>query len=279
MEGNYNIENRKNEAIALTRKINPAVLSKEIAFKHIKPSEFVSSLREIILEPNKIKQGAHPICGVSAALKIAAELDPVTLVKMAVNLYVNGNYNPGNFLLKQIKVPERISTKEEKHGLTPASFVLQVSLKNFMNRFSSYGGNAKKKSAQIQGITFPWQIKKFLMDYFKIDSVGRSLFKNDFESIKSKIEKGHRVMALTSWKQMNDPKARMNILDLHYLLIKGIERKNDQIILYVDDSSGASTQMKEFTFNSDKELRKGVRAVYAYNKKGFKESELLEQPN
>ncbi|MCH2232760.1 MAG: hypothetical protein MK078_00805 [Crocinitomicaceae bacterium] len=278
MERKKYIENRKKEAIALTRKINPAVLSKEIAFTHIKPQDFICSLREIVLEPNKIKQGLHPICGVSAALKIAAELDPVTLVKMAVNFYVNGNYNPGNFLLRQIKVPERVRNTEITSGLSAASFVLQISVKNFLNRFSTYKPVPNNLS-QIQGITFPWQIKKFLTDYFRVDSINRSLFKNNFNSIKEKIESGHRLLALTSWKQMNHPNSRISNFDLHYLLIKGIEKKEDQIILYVDDSSGTNSGNKEFIFQNEKELKKAVRAVYTYNKKGFKESELLAQPN
>lgn len=267
------------KAIALTENINPRVFKKEVAFQHIQPSEFIASLKSIIENPQLIKQGGHPICGVSVALKIAAEIDPITLVKMAVNIFVNGTYNPGSFLLRKITVPERILNEEKYNGLNAALFVLQVGIKNFLNRFTVYKANPKHFFGQLQGITYPWQIKRFLTDYFKCDSISKSLYRNDFERIHVALEKGHHVLALTSWNQMKSPNQRFKLLDLHYVLIRGIEKTAKGITIFIDNPAGHTNELEVFTFENDNALRKAIRGIYAYNKRGFKESELRKISN
>ena len=144
------------KALKLIDRFNPKCVEESWAFPNIELNEFLESLKQLIANPVGINQGVHPLCGIACAIKIAAELDPVGLVRMGAYFFANGKYVSKSFLDKPIKVPSKLKSMEPIAGLTPASYVLQATIKAFYNPVTGYNNKPGTKYNEWQGITFPY---------------------------------------------------------------------------------------------------------------------------
>ncbi|WP_070138057.1 hypothetical protein [Crocinitomix algicola] len=259
------IRHEQTKALMLIDRLDRDELKYSIAFSNINLKEFLHSLKSIIDNPLLITQGAHPLCGIACLVKIAAALDPITLVKMSAHFIVNGRYQPPSFLLKRVKVNKNILQMEPSGGLTPADHVLQLSLKAFMNPISGYNNKPGTKFNDWQGITFPYQIRKFLTRYFKIEEVPIRNFSFTPEYLSDVLRLGVKVLAWTSWNQMRNPGGKFKILEQHYVLIKRIDIVGETVKIWVDNPKVKSAELQEFSFNSRKEFKKAIIGVYAFN--------------
>lgn len=271
----YTMSKKKHKAVALAGKIKFNNISTTPNFQEISPEDFQESLQQIIENPHLIKQKGEPVCGVSVALKIAAEIDPITLVKMATHLYVNGNYNAGSFMLRAIKSPKEASKLQEEKNLSAVQ-VLHSSIKHTLNPITGYNPNGEGLWHDITGITFPHQIKRFLKDYFRIEFMNNTPFNNGYDKIKKHISRGDRVMALTNWGKMQHPEGKSTWFNWHYVLVKGIDKVDGKIKLFIDDSS-SSNNLSTYTFKTEKQLKKAVRGIFCFNEVGTKERFIMEE--
>ncbi len=273
MEKTANLKQKK--ALKLIERFNPAVESDELAFDKMGKADFAASLQKMIEEPASITQGAHPICGVASALKIAGELDPVGLVKMGAHLFAHGVYQMPSFLLKKIKVPKSVQNMKHSNGLSPAEHVLETTIKAFFNPITGYNNNPGSLFNQWQGITFPHQLANFLKDYFKIDRVSLPKFRFTTDELESALNSGISVLAWTSWNQMKKPGERFKLLEQHYVVLKKLERVDDGFNLWVDNPRKNNAELECFKFENATQLKKAVIGIYGFKRAG----DNIELPN
>ena len=217
--------------------------------------------------PVGINQGVHPLCGIACVMKIAAELDPVGLVKMGGYFYANGKYQSTSFLNKSIKVPTQLKNMKPTAGLTPASFVLQTTIKAFYNPVTGYNNKPGTKFNEWQGITFPYQLKRFLKNYFKIVQIPARTYRHTIEEIQELTRKKAIIMAWTSWNQMKKSGGKFKLLEQHYVIIKQVKRVGDQIQMIVDNPRKTHDKLQLFKFNNEADFYKAIIGIYAFKAK------------
>jgi hypothetical protein len=258
--------NERAKALKLIDRFNPKCVESKRAFVQVEKDDFLISLREMISNPLSINQGNHPLCGIACVIKIAAELDPVGLVKMSAHLYANGVYAPSP-LKSSIKVASNLKNMKPVAGLTAANFVLQTSVKSFYNPVTGYNNKPGTKFNEWQGITFPYQLRQFLTRYFKIDSVNARTYFHTIEEIQGLLAKPAMIMAWTSWNQMKNPTAKFKLLEQHYVIIKKLERKGAEVILTIDNPRKSHDRLQVMTFANEKLFYKAIIGIYAFRGK------------
>lgn len=252
------------KALQLIDRFNPKCIENTTAFKKINLQEFLDSLKTLISNPQGISQGNHPICGVSCAVKIAAQLDPVGLVKMSAYLFANGEFRLRSFLVKPIKSPANLRKTIPIAGLTPANHVIQTTLKSFFNPITGYNNKPGTKFNEWQGITFPYQLRSFLTSYFKIKEVPVSTYHHTIESLQTLIADDTILMAWTSWNQMKNPGGRFKLLEQHYVILKAIEVVGNSVHLTIDNPRNAGENLQKINFNSEKDFYKAIIGVFGF---------------
>lgn len=262
MEKTINTEQLK--ALKLIDRFNPKCVEETWAFRKIERHAFLDSLRQVIVNPVAVTQGVHPLCGIACTVKIAAQLDPVNLVKMGAYLFANGQYLSRSFLSKPIKVPGKLKKMEPQAGLTPANFVLQATIKSFYNPITGYNNKPGTKYNEWQGITFPYQLKRFLKGYFNIKQIPAKTYRHTIEEIQELLQKKAAIMAWTSWNQMKNPGGKFKLLEQHYVIIKGLDRVGDEVHLTVDNPRKSHDKLQVFKFKSDKDFYKAIIGIYAF---------------
>lgn len=264
MEKTVNIEQSK--ALKLIERFNPKCLDKYGAFQQIDRHQFLNSLRELIHQPASITQGEHPLCGIASAVKIAAELDPVNLVKMSAWFYARGKYEPGSFLRKKIAVPQHIKNATPVAGLSPANHVLQTTIKSFFNPITGYNNKPGSIFNEWQGITFPHQLRQFLTNYFRIKTVPVRTYRHTIEELQLLLQKSVKLLAWTSWNQMKNPGGRFKLLEQHYVLIKSVQWKGQEVELIIDNPRKKHDQYQQFMFPNERAFYKAIIGVYAFDR-------------
>ena len=258
---------RQLQALKLIDRFNPKCLDGKVAFSAITKEEFLNSIRDLISNPLAISQGVHPLCGIACVMKIAAELDPVNLVKMGGYFYANGEYITRSFLTPPIKVPSHLKNMKAAAGHTSANFILQSTIKSFYNPVTCYNNKPGTKFNEWQGITFPSQLRKFLKTYFDIDSVPMRTYRHTIEEIQSKLKEGITLMAWTSWNQMKKHGGRFKLLQQHYVIIKNIERFGTEIHLTIDNPRKTHDKLQVIKFENEKQCYKALIGVYGFKRK------------
>lgn len=264
---NNTVNFRQLQALKLIDRFNPKCLDENTAFSAISKDEFLASLRDLVRNPATITQGVHPLCGIACVMKIAAELDPINLVKMGGYFYANGNYTTRSFLTPPIKVPTHLKQMKPTAGHSAANFVLQSTVKAFYNPITGYNNKPGTKFNEWQGITFPFQLKRFLKTYFDIQVVSMRTFRHTIEEIQSQIDQGVTLLAWTSWNQMKNPGARFKLLEQHYVIIKKIERKGTEIYLTIDNPRKSHDKLQVLKFENEKQCYKAIIGVYGFKRK------------
>lgn len=260
------MHNEQLKALKLIDRFNPKCLDEFGAFQQIDRYQFLNSLKDLIQKPVSITQGEHPLCGIACAVKIAAELDPVNLVKMSAWFYARGKFEPGSFLKKRIAAPQHLKNATPVAGLSPANHVLQTTIKAFYNPLTGYNNKPGTKYNEWQGITFPHQLRKFLTNYFKIKRVPVRTFRHSIEELQKLLEKPVVLMAWTSWNQMKNPGGRFKLLEQHYVLIKAIQRKEEKVEVIIDNPRKKHDYYQSFTFPNEKAFYKAIIGVYGFER-------------
>lgn len=261
---NRTINLQQTKALHLIDRFNPKCVKNNGAFSQISKNEFLDSLKQLVLNPVGITQGVHPLCGIACAIKIAAELDPINLVRMGAYFYANGEYISRSFLDKSIKVPKSLKNTAPAAGLTPASHVLQTTIKAFFNPVTGYNNRPGSKFNEWQGITFPYQLKRFLKSYFKIEELPARTYFHTIEEIQGLLEKSAEVLAWTSWNQMKNSGGKFKLLQQHYVIIKKVERVGEEVHLIVDNPRKSHDKYQKFKFNNEKDFYKAIIGIYAF---------------
>lgn len=257
---------QKQKALQLIEKFNP-LNAKTPAFEKLDKDEFLFSLKKMIENPVTISQGVHPLCGIASLLKIAAELDPVGLVKMGAHLFAKGVYQTPSFLLKRIKTPKALRRMENKKGLTPAEHVLQTTIKSFYNPLTGYNNKPGTLFNEWQGITFPYQLANFLKSYFKIERVKLPTYNHSVEDLDTALKSGLSLIAWTSWNQMINPGGKFKLLHQHYVILKKIERVGTEVHLIIDNPRKTSHKLQRFKFQNETQFYNAIIGVYAFKRK------------
>lgn len=255
------------KALKLIDRFNPKCIEETWAFPQVDKSEFLTSLKQLVSNPRGITQGVHPLCGIACAMKVAAELDPVNLVKMGAYFFANGEYVSRSFLERSIKVPSKLKKMKATDGLTPANFVLQTTVKSFYNPVTGYNNKPGTKYNEWQGITFPYQLKRFLKSYFSIKQVPARTFRHDIEEIQELLKRPAVVMAWTSWNQMKNPGGKFKVLQQHYVIIKEVKRVGKEVHLIIDNPRKKNDKLQLFKFKNEKDFYKAIIGIYAFQRK------------
>ncbi len=258
---------QQQKALQLIDRFKPIYGESFPAFHGIDSSDFVVSLRELIQNPEGINQGSHPLCGIACALKIAAELDPVNLVKMAMDLYSKGEYGSGSFLRSSIKVPKQLKSATPSAGHNAANSVLQTTIKSFYNPLTGYNNRPGSKFNEWQGITFPYQLRRFLTYYFQIERIPARTYLHTVQEIKTLLDKGVVIMALTSWHQMVKPGAKFKLFQQHYVLIRGIERFGQEVHLIIDNPRKYNDKLQVIKFDNETQCYKALIGIYGFKRR------------
>lgn len=252
------------KALQLVDRFNPNCIGEYGAFNRINKYEFLDALKESIQKPITINQGEHPLCGIACLVKIAAELDPINLVKMGAHFYANGRFNSPSFLKKSIKTPRHLQGDKPQNGLSASNHVIQTSIKSFLNPITGYNNRPGSKFNEWQGITLPFQIKRFLTTYFKIQSVPARTYFHTIQEIQKLLKDDAVVLAWTSWNQMIHPGGKFKMLKQHYVLIKSIKTEGKKVWLTIDNPRKRTGQLQEFKFNSPKEFYRAIVGIYPF---------------
>ncbi len=255
------------KALHLIDRFNPKCVKEHWAFPKIEKSEFLESLKLLVANPASITQGVHPLCGIACALKVAAELDPVGLVKMGAYFFANGKYESRSFLEKSIKVPNKLKVMEPTAGLSAANHVLQTTIKAFYNPVTGYNNKPGTKYNEWQGITFPYQLKRFLKAYFKIKQIPARTYRHTVEEIQELLKKPIMLMAWTSWNQMKNSGGKFKPLQQHYVIIKKVERVGEEVHMIIDNPRKSHDKLQRFKFKNEKDFYKAIIGIYAFIRK------------
>jgi hypothetical protein len=264
MNEKYTTEQRK--ALALIHRFHPVCDGQNWAFPMIEKDDFLASLKELIQHPEGITQGKHPICGITCAIKVAAVLDPINLVKMAAHLFANGYYQHRSFLISRIKVPKNLSEVSDFHGLSAAEFVLTATIKSFYNPLTGYQANPNSWLSNWQGVTFPWQISKFLTTYFSIELVPSKNFRPGLAEIQNLVHPSIQIVAWTSWQQFKKPGSRIKLTAQHYVLIKDVTVGPYGLSVEIDNPKNRK-DTEEYKFVMNREFTAAVLGVYGFRRK------------
>jgi len=254
-------------ALKLIDRFNPKCVEENWAFPLISKNDFLSSLKQLVRNPAGITQGIHPLCGIACAVKVAAELDPVNLVKMGAYFFANGKYVSRSFLDKSIKVPGRLKKMEPTDGLSAAGFVLQTTIKSFYNPLTGYNNKPGSKYNEWQGITYPYQLRKFLKRYFQIEEVPVRTYRHTIEELQGLLRKQVSLLAWTSWNQMKNSGGKFKLLEQHYVLIKSIKRNGEKVEVVIDNPRKKNDHYQRFIFNNEKDFYKAIIGVYGFRRK------------
>lgn len=268
MEKTINTEQVK--ALMLIDRFNPKCGLENRAFPLIQKDEFVSSFKALIHNPVNISQGIHPLCGIASAIKIAARLDPVGLVKMGAHFFARGSYSNRALIQKPIKVPSKLKGMKNGHGLSAAGFVLQATIKSFYNPLTGYNNQPGTKYNEWQGITFPHQVCRFLKSYFNIQRLPARTFGHTVEEIQGLLNQKAMVMAWTSWNQMKNPGGKFKLFEQHYVLIKEVRQDGEKVELLIDNPRKGEEDPQEFIFQNKKQFYKAIIGIYAFKGAGTK---------
>ncbi len=261
------MNNQQLKALHLIDRFQPKCEQEFWAFPLIQKEDFLESLKQLVANPLNISQGNHPICGITSAIKVAAALDPVSLVKMSAHFFANGKYETPSFLLKSIKVPKVLKKSENTAGLSAASYVLQTTIKSFYNPLTGYNSKPGNKYNEWQGITFPHQVSNFLTNYFRIQRVPAKTFFHTIKEIQSLLNDGNQIIAWTSWNQMKNPGGRFKLLQQHYVVIKSVENVEGQIHLSIDNPRKGDESSALFKFENEKQFYSAIIGIYAFKRK------------
>lgn len=258
---------QKVQALRLIDRFNPNCADSFPAFRAIEQEDFVASLRELVRNPAGISQGWHPLCGIACVIKIAAELDPVNLVKMGAHLYAKGEYRKGWFMTPVIKVPSNLKTATPVGGHTAANCVLQTTVKAFYNPVTGYNNKPGTKFNEWQGITFPYQLRRFLTHYFQIERIPVRTYRHTVEEIQTLLAQNVTILAWTSWNQMRKPGAKFKLLEQHYVLIKGIERVGEKVHLTIDNPRKSGDNLQVLKFDNESQCYKALIGIYGFKRR------------
>lgn len=264
---NSTVNFRQLQALKLIDRFNPKYLEENVAFSGVDKDDFLASLSDLVRNPIAISQGVHPLCGIACVVKIAAELDPVNLVKMGGYFYAIGNYTTRSFLTPPIKVPTYLKQMKPAAGHTTASFVLQATFKAFYNPVIGYNNKPGSKFNEWQGITFPFQLKRFLTTYFDLEVVALRTYRHTLDEIQTHLKQGITLMAWTSWNQMKNPGGRFKVLEQHYVLIKKLERIGNEVQLTIDNPRKKNNKLQVLKFQNEKQCYKALIGLYGFKRK------------
>lgn len=257
----------KREALQLIEKFSPAKDCKW-SFEKLNKDEFILSLKKMIENPHAISQGVHPLCGIASLLKVAAELDPVGLVKLGAHLFANGSYQTPSFLYKKVKAPKSVRKMKNYKGLSPAEHVLETTIKSFYNPLTGYNNKPGSLFNEWQGITFPHQLANFLKSYFKIERVTLRTFLHSVDELDKALKAGVSIMAWTSWNQMINPGGKFRLLHQHYVILKKIERIGNELHVVIDNPRKNHDKLQVLKFQNESQFYKAVIGVYGFKRKG-----------
>lgn len=190
---------------------------------NIDKNEFVTSLYNIINNPESLSQGDYSLCGFTATLKAAATKDPEGFVNNAISLFETGQFASGD----NHKVPTEIMQKKVEGGLNPASFVFLMSVKSKYNMSGELRGDPGSFLEQCSGITLPSSVSNLIETYFNIGIVSKGSYdyggKFDDESYINNANKENKmVIALFDWGALRKGKAAST--SWHYVQVLGVEK-------------------------------------------------------
>lgn len=193
-------------------------------FTQITKSEFVSSLRGMVENPNTISQSGTNTCGAAAACKVMADYDPESFVQMALDIFQTGKSKSDRF--EGTDIVANNTDKAPVQGLNAAAFVL---LPNIVNSYNSILTYDAETNGEWNGATTPGQISGFIIDHSNVSNTSpliRIHSDNDIDYIWYPVLEGHGVIALVdssgelfmgtgtdSWSK---------VFGNHYVIITGI---------------------------------------------------------
>lgn len=217
-------------------------------WKGVSKEEFVNSLKDAINgEGKEFVQGQTSLCGVAAACKVGAELNPSKFVDMAISLYEKGTYSiQGGTLNANSKLTN--DPNPENAGLSPMGFVVFTSIRHSLNLILSYKPELDSEGSptnheQLSGMTFPTEFHDMMVDAMGTESTGlqRGLaFSNSPKYMKNALNSGDLLIAAVDGGSFDTDDKWSSPVPTHYIQITGV-KENPNGTLTVDWWSWGNT--------------------------------------
>jgi len=208
-------------------------------WSNLSKADFANDLKTILADPDYIRQGNHPTCGIACAIRTAANQEPMVIARMAISLYETGEYiredisfmdgledgNGGRVIHADEDLYSVANNPSSLNRLNSAEFVLQTSIRSTFN-LSGYDNQPNKiilgkiQWGQIQGITYPGDVTNFLVNGVGLENVTESTFGASPAVINNAVNNGYTVLALTSWEEFNG--GSFNIQSMHYIQLEAV---------------------------------------------------------
>jgi RHS repeat-associated protein len=195
-------------------------------FENISKDDFVTSLQDILNNPESIDQSRTNLCGIATACKAAIEYNPEEFVAMALSIYQTGEYSNGSITYT---ANNDLFDNSKSNGLGAAEFVIMTTLRNSLNVLPYDPTNDNGTS----GFTYPGDVDNILIKGMSMKKTTNTDWSSSLTNgasliggITKAVDAGHIVVLTVNTSQFMG-NSSWSVIPDHYIQITGVTENSD----------------------------------------------------